>query len=162
MIHFIMVKINRIVPDVFSCWNIIHKGSLLDSNSTTYPMGDSLSDILFSFVFEKYIVCDVCGLRSPSFESSSVLYISWRISPFRTSRIDSGTNSWLITQLIARDTALLTVQRCTSFDTQMLITAIMFTMIYDKIHPSSGTVFLDYPGVVFIVHVLWLKWITPL
>ena len=24
----------------------------------------------------KYIVCDVCGLRSPSFESSSVLYIS--------------------------------------------------------------------------------------
>ena len=36
----------------------------------------SLSDILFSFVLEKYIVCDVCGLRSPSFESSSVLYIS--------------------------------------------------------------------------------------
>ena len=56
--------------------NIIHKGSLPDSNSTTYPMGASLSDILFSFVFEKYIVCDVSGLRSPSFETSSVLYIS--------------------------------------------------------------------------------------
>ena len=56
--------------------NIIHKGSLPDSNSTTYPMGASLFDILFSFVLEKYIVCDVCGLRSPSFESSSVLYIS--------------------------------------------------------------------------------------
>ena len=56
--------------------NIIHKGSLPDSNSTTYPMGASLSDILFSFVLEKYIVCDVWGLRSPSFESSSVLYIS--------------------------------------------------------------------------------------
>ena len=56
--------------------NIIHKGSLPDSNSTTYPMGASLSDILFSFVLEKYIVCDVCGMRSPSFESSSVLYIS--------------------------------------------------------------------------------------
>ena len=39
-------------------------------------MEDSLSDILFSFVLEKYIVCGVCGLRSPSFESSSVLYIS--------------------------------------------------------------------------------------
>ena len=39
-------------------------------------MGTSLSDILFSFVLEKYIVCDVCGLRSPSFEFSSVLYIS--------------------------------------------------------------------------------------
>ena len=55
--------------------NIIHKGSLPDSNSTTYTMGASLSDILFSFVLEKYIVCDACGLRSPSFESSSVLYI---------------------------------------------------------------------------------------
>ena len=56
--------------------NIIHKGSRPDSSLTTSPTGDSLSDILFSFVFEKYIVCDVCGLRSPSFESSSVLYIS--------------------------------------------------------------------------------------
>ena len=56
--------------------NIIHKGWMPDSSSTTYPMGASLSDILFSLVLEKYIVCDVCGLRSPSFESSSVLYIS--------------------------------------------------------------------------------------
>ena len=56
--------------------NIIHKVSLPDSSSTTYPTGASLSDILFSFVLEKYIVCDVCGLRPPSFASSSVLYIS--------------------------------------------------------------------------------------
>ena len=56
--------------------NIIHKGSMPDSSSTTSPTGASLSDILFPFVLEKYIVCDVCGLRSPSFESSSVLYIS--------------------------------------------------------------------------------------
>ena len=54
----------------------VHKGSMPDSSSTTYPTGASLSDILFSFVLEKYIVCDVCGLRSPSFESSSVLCIS--------------------------------------------------------------------------------------
>ena len=47
-----------------------------DSSSTTSRTGASLSDILFSFVLEKYIVCDVGGLRSPSFESSSVLYIS--------------------------------------------------------------------------------------
>ena len=47
-----------------------------DLSSTTSPTGASLSDILFSFVLEKYIVCDVCGLRSSSFESSSVLYIS--------------------------------------------------------------------------------------
>ena len=56
--------------------NIIHKGSMPDSSSTTHPTGASLSDILFSLVLEKYIICDVCGLRSPSFESSSVLHIS--------------------------------------------------------------------------------------
>ena len=56
--------------------NIIHKGSLPNSNSTTYPIGTSLCNILFSFVLEKYVVCDVCGLRSPSFESNSVLYMS--------------------------------------------------------------------------------------
>ena len=56
--------------------NIIHKSSMPDSSSTTSPTGTSLSDILLSFVLEKYTVCDVCGLRSPSFESSSVLYIS--------------------------------------------------------------------------------------
>ena len=55
--------------------NIIYKGSMPDSSSTNYTMGAFLSDILFSFVLEKYIVCDVCGLRSPSFESSSMLYI---------------------------------------------------------------------------------------
>ena len=47
-----------------------------DSSSTPSPTGASLSDILFLFLLEKYIVCDVCGLRSPSFESCSVLYIS--------------------------------------------------------------------------------------
>ena len=54
--------------------NIIHKGSMSDSSSTTSPTGASLSDILFSFVLEKYIVCNACGLKSPSFESSSVLF----------------------------------------------------------------------------------------
>ena len=56
--------------------DIMNEGSMLDSSSSTYPTGASLSDILFSYVLEKYIVCDVCGLRSPSFESSSVLYIT--------------------------------------------------------------------------------------
>ena len=56
--------------------HIIHKGSMPDSSSTTSPTGASLSDILYSFVLEKYTVCDVCGLRSPSFESNSVLYVS--------------------------------------------------------------------------------------
>ena len=43
-----------------------------DNNSTV----DSLSDILFSLMLEKYIACDACGLRSSSSESSSVLNIT--------------------------------------------------------------------------------------
>ena len=55
---------------------LINKGSVpycdSDDNNST---GVSLSGI-FLFMLEKYIVCDACGLRSPSFESSSVLYIT--------------------------------------------------------------------------------------
>ena len=54
---------------------VINKGSVPycgsnDNNSIWV----SLSDILFSFMFERYIVCDVRGLRSPSFEYSSALF----------------------------------------------------------------------------------------
>ena len=61
-----------------------------DSSSTTYPTGASLSDILFSFVLENYIVCDVCGLRSPSFEFSSVVYISPTDTSFMQNLILEG------------------------------------------------------------------------
>ena len=43
-----------------------------DNNST----GVSLSGILFSVMLEKYIVCNVYGLRFPSFEFNSALYIT--------------------------------------------------------------------------------------
>ena len=36
--------------------DIMHKGSMPDSSSTTSPTGASISDILFSIVLEKYIV----------------------------------------------------------------------------------------------------------
>ena len=70
--------------------NIIDKGSMPDSSSTTSPMGASLSDLLFSFVLEKYIVCEVCGLRSPSFESISVLHISPTDTPSMQNLILEG------------------------------------------------------------------------
>ena len=70
--------------------NIIDKGSMPDSSSTTSPMGASLSDLLFSFVLEKYIVSEVCGLRSPSFESSSVLHISPTDTPSMQNLILEG------------------------------------------------------------------------
>ena len=54
---------------------VINKGSVpyCDSNDKN-STGVSLSEILFSFMLEKYFVSDACGLRSPSFESGSVLY----------------------------------------------------------------------------------------
>ena len=61
-----------------------------DSSLTTSPMGASLSDLLFSFVLEKYIVCEVCGLRSPPFESSSVLHISPTDTPSMQNLILEG------------------------------------------------------------------------
>ena len=64
--------------------------SMPDSSSTTSPIGASLSDLLFSFVLEKYIVCEVCGLRSPSFESSSVLHISPTDTPSMQNLILEG------------------------------------------------------------------------
>ena len=56
---------------------LINKGSVpyCGSNDNN-PTGVSLSEILFSFMSEKYNVCDAGGLRSPSFESSNVLYIT--------------------------------------------------------------------------------------
>ena len=42
-------------------------------------------------MLEKYIVCDVCTLRSPSFESSSVLYIT----PTYTSSMQELIVQWV-------------------------------------------------------------------
>ena len=54
---------------------LLNKGTVpycgSDNNNST---GVSLSEISFPFMLEKYIISDACGLRSPSFESSSVLY----------------------------------------------------------------------------------------
>ena len=52
------------------------KGSVPYCRSNDNSTGVSLSEMLFPFMLEKYIVCDACGLRSPSFESSSVLNIT--------------------------------------------------------------------------------------
>ena len=46
---------------------LISKGSVPYCGSNDNNLtGVSLSEILFSFMLEKYIVCDICGLRSPS------------------------------------------------------------------------------------------------
>ena len=55
---------------------VINKGSVPYCGSNNNDsLGDSLSEI-FSRMLEKYIVRDARKLRSPSFESSSVFYIT--------------------------------------------------------------------------------------
>ena len=77
MIHCTVTKFSRTVRS--ASWRII----VINKSSVPYcgsndnnSIGVSLSEILFSFMLEKYIVCDACGLRSPSFKSSSVLHIT--------------------------------------------------------------------------------------
>ena len=59
--------------------NILSKGSRhfflsnYDFNTTSYD--GCLSDDLFFFILEQYMICDTYGVKSPSFQSSSVLYI---------------------------------------------------------------------------------------
>ena len=36
----------------------------------------SFSEFLFSFIIEKYIVCDICTMKSPAFETTSRLYVT--------------------------------------------------------------------------------------
>ena len=65
-----------------NCWK-----SISDRHPTTSVVfWDNLSE----FVLEKYIVCEVCGLRSPSFESSSVLHISPTDAPSMQNLILEG------------------------------------------------------------------------
>ena len=36
----------------------------------------SFSELLFSFVLEKYVICDICTMKSPAFETTSLLYVT--------------------------------------------------------------------------------------
>ena len=60
-----------ILKELFEKGSVPYFGSSDDNSTGVYS-----SEILFSFMLEKYIVCDACELRSPSFESTSVLYIT--------------------------------------------------------------------------------------
>ena len=66
---------------LFMLIEIINKGSVPHHVLNQRSVGVSLSEILFSFVLEKCIICEECGLKSPSFESSSVLHITPTVTP---------------------------------------------------------------------------------
>ena len=54
---------------------------IMDKGSGLCPVNDkikskgSFSEPLFSFVLEKYIICDICTMKSPAFETTSLLYV---------------------------------------------------------------------------------------
>ena len=55
---------------------------IMDKGFGLCPTGDnissngSFSEFLFSFVLEKYIICDICTVKSPAFETTSLLYVT--------------------------------------------------------------------------------------
>ena len=56
--------------------NIMDRGIVPPSIDSYISDRDSLSEVLFSFILEKYIVCDLCALRSPSFEPTTILHVT--------------------------------------------------------------------------------------
>ena len=60
--------------------DIINQGtidpSFVENNFTSTQCGVSLSETLFSYVLEKYLTCNGCGVRSPSFEHSNFVNIT--------------------------------------------------------------------------------------
>ena len=100
LVHYDIFYNGQIQQDSSECLmmliDIISKGSMPDSASTITPTGVSLSDLLFSFMFEKYITCEMCKLKSPTFESSSVLYITPTNTPTMQDLILQGMQQKLL------------------------------------------------------------------
>ena len=84
----------------FNIYKTRYLGSVPNSDSNNNnSTGVSLSEILFSFTLEKYIVCDACGLKSPLFASSnSVLYYTY-LDLFHAG-IDNARNATKIRQVL--------------------------------------------------------------
>ena len=52
------------------------KGFRLSPINDNISSKGSFSELLFSFVLEKYIICDICTMKSPAFETTSLLYVT--------------------------------------------------------------------------------------
>ena len=55
---------------------IMDKGFGLCLTNDNISSKGSFSELLFSFVLEKYIICDICTVKSPAFETTSLLYVT--------------------------------------------------------------------------------------
>ena len=55
---------------------IMDKGFGLCPTNDNINSKGSFSELLFSFDLEKYIICDICTMKSPAFETTSLLYVT--------------------------------------------------------------------------------------
>ena len=55
---------------------ITDKGFGLRPTNDNISSTGSFSELLFSFVLEKCIICDICTVKSPAFETTSLLYVT--------------------------------------------------------------------------------------
>ena len=55
---------------------IMDKGFGLCPTNDNISSKGSFSELIFSFVLEKYIICDICTVKSPAFETTSLLYVT--------------------------------------------------------------------------------------
>ena len=55
---------------------IMDKGFGLCPTNDNINNKGSYSELIFSFVLEKYIICDICKMKSPAFEATSLLYVT--------------------------------------------------------------------------------------
>ena len=55
---------------------IMDKGFGLCPTNANINNKGLFSELLFSFVLEKYIICDICTIKSPAFEATSLLYVT--------------------------------------------------------------------------------------
>ena len=55
---------------------IMDKGFGLCPTNDNINSKGSFSELLFSFVLEQYTICDICTMKSPAFETTSLLYVT--------------------------------------------------------------------------------------
>ena len=70
-----------------ACESLMLLIEIMDKGFGPCPTNDninskgSFSELLFSFVLEKYTICDICTMKSPAFETTSLLYVTPTDSP---------------------------------------------------------------------------------
>ena len=66
----------RMISLVYSIHTIMDKGFGPCPTNDNINSKGLFSELLFSFVLGKYTICDICTMKSPAFETTSLLYVT--------------------------------------------------------------------------------------